>query len=225
MKHARVCCVIGRGRQSLRKWASPVWVILDAPWSICVVEGKSLIFLSAKLVTKTICRWIEKTTCAPLLNLVINNSSYPRNLCYYDCSHTAASKTILGRWYLLLIRRQTFRLYPNKIQTAALFEARRLHAYLYNACRAHRKTEYERFGKSVSYFDQQNCLPAFKNCWPEYKYLHSQTLQATVKRVDLAYTFFPRVANTSQVQVNSWLFWLDLFSYKWVEDKHRRQTR
>ena len=90
----------------------------------------------------------------------------------------------------MLIRRQTFRLYPNKAQTAALFGARRLHAYLYNACIEHRKTEYERFGKLVSYFDQQNCLPAFKECWPEYKELHSQSLQATVKRVDLAYNSF-----------------------------------
>jgi len=54
----------------------------------------------------------------------------------------------------VLVRRQTFRLYPNKAQTKALFGARRLHAYLYNACIAHRRTEYERFGKSASYFDQ-----------------------------------------------------------------------
>ncbi len=90
----------------------------------------------------------------------------------------------------MLIRRQTFRLYPNKAQTAKLFEARRLHAYLYNACIENRRTEYERFGRSVSYFDQQNCLPAFKDVWIEYKELHSQALQATVKRVDLAYNSF-----------------------------------
>nr|WP_265266511.1 RNA-guided endonuclease TnpB family protein [Spirulina subsalsa] len=35
--------------------------------------------------------------------------------------------------------------------------------------------------------DQQNCLPEFKECWTEYKGLHSQSLQATVKRVDFAY--------------------------------------
>ncbi len=90
----------------------------------------------------------------------------------------------------MLVRRQTFRLYPNKAQTKALLGARRLHAYLYNACIVHRKTEYEHFGLSVSYFDQQNCLPAFKDCWPEYKEIHSQSLQATVKRVDLAYNSF-----------------------------------
>ncbi len=34
-------------------------------------------------------------------------------------------------------------------------------------------------GHSVDYFEQQNSLPAFKEVWPEYKELGSQTLQAT----------------------------------------------
>jgi len=89
-----------------------------------------------------------------------------------------------------MILRQTFRLYPNQTQEAQLFEARRLHAYLFNAAISHRQTEYKRFGRSVSYLMQQNILPAFKEDWPEYKELHSQTLQATLKRVDLAYNSF-----------------------------------
>jgi len=36
----------------------------------------------------------------------------------------------------------------------------------------------------------QNCLPAFKKEWVEFAYMHSQSLQATVKRVDLAYGSF-----------------------------------
>ncbi len=87
-------------------------------------------------------------------------------------------------------RRSTFRLYPNQAQTSKLFEARRLHCYLYNAAISHRKTEYQYFSNSVSYFQQQNVLPAFKECWPEYKELNSQTLQATIKRVDLSYNRF-----------------------------------
>ena len=67
---------------------------------------------------------------------------------------------------------------------------RKLHCSLYNAAVYHRKTEYQRFGKSVSYLDQQNCLPAFKECWLEYKELGSQALQATLKRVDFAYQRF-----------------------------------
>lgn len=65
--------------------------------------------------------------------------------------------------------------------------ARRLHCYLYNACISGRKYEWEANRKSLTYMDQQNCLPQFKECWVEYKGLHSQSLQATVKRVDFAY--------------------------------------
>ncbi|GBF83338.1 transposase [Aphanothece sacrum FPU3] len=42
----------------------------------------------------------------------------------------------------------------------------------------------------MTYLQQQNVLPAFKEDWPEYKELHSQTLQATLKRVDLSYNRF-----------------------------------
>ncbi len=87
-------------------------------------------------------------------------------------------------------RRQTFRLYPSKQQENKLFDARRNHAYLYNACIAHRRYEWRAAQKTVTYFEQQNCLPAFKKEWVEFACLHSQALQATVKRVDLAYGAF-----------------------------------
>ncbi|MBW4620031.1 MAG: transposase [Cyanosarcina radialis HA8281-LM2] len=87
-------------------------------------------------------------------------------------------------------RRVTFRLYPNKNQEEKLHYWRRLHKDLFNACLSQRKVEYERFGKSISYYDQQNTLPAFKECWYEYKELGSHALQATVKRVDFAYKRF-----------------------------------
>ena len=92
----------------------------------------------------------------------------------------------------MVTRRQTFRLYPNKAQEKALFDARRLHCYLYNASIAHRRYEWRANQKTVSYLEQQNCLPEFKKAWPEFADLHSQSLQATVKRVDLAYNSFFR---------------------------------
>ncbi|MGB3203648.1 MAG: transposase [Crinalium sp.] len=91
---------------------------------------------------------------------------------------------------MIVTRRATFRLYPTKSQEVKLHYWRRLHKDLYNACLYQRKTEYKRFGNSVSYYDQQNLLPEFKECWIEYKELGSQALQATVKRVDFAYTRF-----------------------------------
>ncbi len=87
-------------------------------------------------------------------------------------------------------RRITYRLYPNKQQESKLHYWRKLHKYLYNACLYQRKVEYEKFGKSISYYEQQNTLPAFKECWEEYKELGSHALQATVKRVDFAYKRF-----------------------------------
>ena len=90
----------------------------------------------------------------------------------------------------MTIKRVTFRLYPNKAQNDKLHYWRRLHQLLYNACLEHRRTAYKRFGKSINYFDQQNCLPEFKECWREYKKLGSHALQATVKRVDYAFQRF-----------------------------------
>lgn len=67
----------------------------------------------------------------------------------------------------MAIRRYTFRLAPNKNQLDKLLEARRNHAYLYNVCIAHRRYEWRANKKCVSYFEQQNCLPAFKKEWKE----------------------------------------------------------
>ena len=90
----------------------------------------------------------------------------------------------------MLTRRTTFRLYPSAPQEVKLFEWRRLHAYLYKSALADRKESYQRLGKSVGYFDQQNRLPEFKSTWSEYKELGSQALQATLKRVDFAFVSF-----------------------------------
>ncbi len=87
-------------------------------------------------------------------------------------------------------RRVTFRLYPNKSQTEKLHNWRRLHCYLYNAGLSNRRTQYQQFHHKVDYFEQQNCLPAFKEVWPEFKELGSHALQATLKRVDFAYQGF-----------------------------------
>jgi len=90
----------------------------------------------------------------------------------------------------MLTRRVTFRLYPNRTQEKELHYFRKLHKDLYNACLYHRKTEYQKFGRSWGYIDQQNLLPGFKKAWPEYHKLGSQALQATVKRVDYAFQRF-----------------------------------
>ena len=65
-----------------------------------------------------------------------------------------------------------------------------MHKDLYNSAIANRRTQYEKFGHSVNYLEQQNSLPAFKEVLTEYKQLGSHTLQATLKRVDFAYQSF-----------------------------------
>ncbi len=87
-------------------------------------------------------------------------------------------------------RRITFRLYPNRQQEKTLHYWRKLHCALYNAAVYNRKTQYQKFGHSVSYLEQQNSLPAFKEVWVEYKALGSHALQATLKRVDFAFSRF-----------------------------------
>lgn len=89
-----------------------------------------------------------------------------------------------------ITRRITFRLYPSPSQAKTLSYWRRLHKDLYNAAIANRKNQYKRFKKSVDYYEQQNCLPEFKEVWYEYKQLGSHALQATLKRVDMAFGRF-----------------------------------
>ncbi|MEH2284781.1 MAG: transposase [Nostoc sp.] len=90
----------------------------------------------------------------------------------------------------MALRRATFRLYPTKQVNDLLHYHRRLHKELYNAAVHNRVNSYKKFGKSVSYFEQQNFLPYFKDVWIEYKQVNSQALQSTLKRVDFAFQRF-----------------------------------
>ncbi len=91
---------------------------------------------------------------------------------------------------VMITRRVTYRLYPSRQQEATLHYWRKMHCSLYNAAVYNRKTQYQKFGHKVDYLEQQNCLPVFKEVWTEYKPLGSHALQATLKRVDFAFTRF-----------------------------------
>ncbi len=92
-----------------------------------------------------------------------------------------------GKRNKVATRRMTFRLYPNKQVEQSLRYHRKLHKDLYNAAVNNRFTQYQKFNHRVDYFEQQNCLPDFKEVWTEYKTINSQALQATLKRVDFAF--------------------------------------
>ncbi len=90
----------------------------------------------------------------------------------------------------MAVRRATFRLYPTSAQEQKLRWARAMHKELYNSALSNRKTQYQKFGNKVDYYQQQGSLPAFKEVWTEYKLLNAGSLQATLKRVDFAYQRF-----------------------------------
>lgn len=70
----------------------------------------------------------------------------------------------------------------------------RLHAELYNAALQERIEAYRKAGLSISYYDQQNTLPAIKAFRPELVELGSHALQETLRRLDRAFqAFFRRV--------------------------------
>jgi len=81
-------------------------------------------------------------------------------------------------------------MYPNFSQKRELLKARGKHCFIYNSCVGGRQWAWQAEGRSISYCYQQNLLPEFKKENPEFALLGSQALQATVKRVDLAYQAF-----------------------------------
>ena len=89
-----------------------------------------------------------------------------------------------------------YRLYPTKQQEQALQETLERCRELYNAALQERKDAYRLQKKSITYNQQANQLPEIKEIRPEYKDIHSQVLQDTLRRVDKAMqAFFRRVRN------------------------------
>ncbi len=93
-----------------------------------------------------------------------------------------------------------YRLYPNKAQEQTLQETLDRCRELYNAALQERKDAYRLQRKSISYNQQANQLPEIKEDRPEYKNIHSQVLQDTLRRVDKAMqAFFRRVKSGEKV--------------------------
>jgi putative transposase len=91
-------------------------------------------------------------------------------------------------------RNITFRLYPTPKQEQSLSCWLDLHRELYNAALQERRDAWRKCGVSLSYYDQQNQLPAVKAERPDLIPLGSHALQETVRRVDRAFkAFFRRV--------------------------------
>ncbi|WP_429500875.1 RNA-guided endonuclease InsQ/TnpB family protein (plasmid) [Robbsia andropogonis] len=95
-------------------------------------------------------------------------------------------------------RKATFKLYPNATQAERLRGWVRLHCELYNAALEERISAYQKQGKSISYYDQQNVLPDIKAARPEFVELGSHALQQTLRKLDLAFQAFFRRLKAGQ---------------------------
>jgi len=92
--------------------------------------------------------------------------------------------------------RKTFkyRLYPSNAQELKMLEHLNACKNLYNSALEERRNFYRTFKKSLSYNKQSSSLPEIKELLPEYKNIHSQILQDTLKRLDKSFeAFFRRV--------------------------------
>src|SRR5690606_8126130 len=85
-----------------------------------------------------------------------------------------------------------YKIYPTKSQIKCLEKTFDLCRFLYNSALEERISYYKRYQKSISRFDQIKELPKVKEELPEYKNVHSQVLQYTLKRLDISYKAFFR---------------------------------
>jgi putative transposase len=95
--------------------------------------------------------------------------------------------------------RKTFkyRIYPNQATERKLSWTLNRCRELYNAALSERKDAYTYAGKSISYYDQQNDLPAIKHeIRPEYQDIAAHVLQDVLNRLKKAFDhFFRRCQN------------------------------
>jgi len=87
-----------------------------------------------------------------------------------------------------------YRLQPTKSQQHKLTQTLELCRFVYNQTLATRKDAYEQRGETLSYYTTTKLLPGWKTDKPELSNVHSQVLQNTMTRIDLAFqAFFRRV--------------------------------
>lgn len=88
-----------------------------------------------------------------------------------------------------VVRRYTFRLYPNATQAARMEQIRRQSCYLYNALVEQRRDAWDRCRKSLSCYDQQRECTLLANdpAMPEWRSFPSVIRERVAERVDQAF--------------------------------------
>jgi len=91
-------------------------------------------------------------------------------------------------------RKVTYRLYPNQQQAEHLLELIAYHQRIYNTALEERIRVYHEEKKSLSFADQCKALTRWRQKNSGLKKINAQSLQVTLKRLDLAFqSFFRRV--------------------------------
>src|SRR5512135_2246066 len=100
----------------------------------------------------------------------------------------------MERQKIVSIKTYKFRLQPSRSQRTKLTQTLNLCRWVYNETLATRKIAWEKENISLSLYDTNKMLPAWKQDHPELKRVFSQVLQNVQERVDLAFkSFFRRV--------------------------------
>ncbi len=93
-----------------------------------------------------------------------------------------------------MVRVYRYRLYPTRLQDAALRETLVRLRELYNAALQERRDAYRKHGVSISAYQQMATLKELRVVRPDYVGIHSHLLQDTIARLDRAFrAFFRRV--------------------------------
>lgn len=94
----------------------------------------------------------------------------------------------------MVLRKVTFRLYPNAAQAERLTELLGLHQRVYNTALEERIRAYQAEGTSLNFASQCKALTQWRAHVPALAEVNAQSLQVTLKRLDLAFAaFFRRV--------------------------------
>lgn len=94
----------------------------------------------------------------------------------------------------MMLRKVTYRMYPSAKQTESLATLLGLHQRVYNAALEARINAYRDSGKSPGFIAQCRDLTQWRQQCPALTEVNAQSLQVTLKRLDLAYAaFFRRV--------------------------------
>ncbi|MDX1901721.1 MAG: transposase [Gammaproteobacteria bacterium] len=92
----------------------------------------------------------------------------------------------------MINRKVTYRMYPNKKQADSLSDMFGIHLRVYNAALEERIRMYREENKSLSFSDQCKILTQWRQQHASLVAINAQSLQVTIKRLDLAFQAFYR---------------------------------